>query len=77
MIISIRKIGAFLRFTLAFALLTLMFYVLLDWAGSWMIPPDPYRVPVGHAIKAFNPNELPSHSFSPGDRLKLYYWVGE
>ncbi|NMO96912.1 YqzK family protein [Paenibacillus lemnae] len=77
MIISIRDIAAFFRFTVVFAILTLVFYVVLGWAGRWIAPPDPYRVPAGHAVKAFYPEGLQDNPYSPGERLKLYYWYGE
>lgn len=77
MIISVRKIGSFLRFVFWFAALTLFFYYVLGLVSRWVAPPDPYRVPVGHAVKAFQPEGSPDKRVSPGDRLRLYYWYGE
>lgn len=77
MIISIRKIAAWIRFISMFALLTMFFYYILGWVGDWLTPSDPYRTPSGHAVKAFQPESTLDARYSPMERLRLYYWYGE
>ncbi len=77
MIISIRKVAAFIRFVLLFTVLTLFFYHALSLVNQWLIPTDPYRVPVGHAVKAFQPENSLESWVTPRERLRLYYWYGE
>lgn len=77
MIISLRRVGAFIRFILMFTVLTLFFYYTLALVNQWVMPHDPYRAPVGHAVKAFQPENSMETWVTPRDRLRLYYWYGE
>lgn len=77
MIISVRKIGAGIRFTILFTVLTLFFYYALSLVNEWVMPFDPYREPAGQAVKAFQPEHSIDTWVTPRDRLRLYYWYGE
>ncbi|GAB6929901.1 hypothetical protein JCM10914A_38840 [Paenibacillus sp. JCM 10914] len=77
MIISIRKVGSFIRFITMFAVLTMFFYYMLGWVGGKLVPLDPYRAPMGQAVKVFQPESTLDSQYSPVERLLLYYWYGE
>lgn len=77
MIISIRKMISLIRFVACFAVLTVLFYYVLDWVGDWVNPSNPYQVPSGQAVKAFQPESTMDSQYSPAMRLKLFYWYGE
>lgn len=77
MIISIRKMISMLKFLLLFAVMTLIFYYMLGLVSRWVAPADPYKVPAGHAVKAFQPEAAREDRSAPRERLRLYYWYGE
>lgn len=77
MIISLRKMGSFIKFIVLFTILTLFFYYALSLVNQWVTPPKPYQEPVGHAVKAFQPENSMETWVTPRDRLRLYYWYGE
>lgn len=77
MIISIRKMMSMFRFIAWFAVLTVLFYYVLGWVDDWLNPANPYRVPTGQAVKAFQPESTMDSQYSPATRLKLFYWYGE
>lgn len=66
-----------LQFTLLFIVLTVLVHHLYGWMQSVLTPIDPYRVPEGKAAKVFQAGDPDARSVSPGDRLKLFYWLGE
>jgi hypothetical protein len=66
-----------LQFTLLFIVLTLFMHHFLSVFEDWLRPEDPYRVPHGRAEKVFQSGEGSDPNGSPGDRLRLFYWLGE
>lgn len=66
-----------LKFALLFAVMTLIFYYMLGLVSRWIAPADPYQVPAGHAVKAFQPEAAREDRVAPRERLRLYYWYGE
>ena len=77
MVISLRRLVSFIWFSILFALLTLFFYYILGLMQDFITPSDPYRLPAGQAVKAFNPQDESASHVSPLERLRLYYWYGE
>ncbi|MBB6674214.1 DUF4227 family protein [Cohnella nanjingensis] len=66
-----------LQFTLLFIVLTVLVHHLYGWMQTIMTPIDPYKVPEGRATKVFQAGDAESGTVTPGDRLKLFYWLGE
>jgi len=66
-----------LRFTLFFLVLTVVLHSLLNWFQGWLKPVDPYAEPEGRAVKVFRSGMGGEADASPGDRLRLFYWLGE
>jgi hypothetical protein len=66
-----------LQFTLLFVALTVFVHLIFGWFHSWIIPTDPYKVPIGRASKVFHTGAGNDPAGSPGDRLRLFYWLGE
>jgi len=77
MIISVRKCLSTLKFLLVFAALTYALYQLFSLIGAWITPVDHYRIPEGHAVKAFHPSDQAPAGEMMGDRLRFFYWYGE
>jgi len=66
-----------LQFTLLFLALAVVAHGFFGWFHSWLNPADPYKVPEGRASKVFKTGEGGDPDASPGDRLRLFYWLGE
>jgi hypothetical protein len=66
-----------LQFTLLFLALTVFVHGVFGWFHSWLRPVDPYKVPEGRASKVFHAGYSNNPVGSPGDRLRLFYWLGE
>lgn len=66
-----------LQFTLLFILLTVFVHHFFSLFHDWLRPQDPYKVPSGRAEKVFESGGGDDPSGSPGDRLRLFYWLGE
>ncbi len=66
-----------LQFTLLFVVLTLFVHHFFSLFHDWLKPRDPYKVPEGRAEKVFRSGEGGDPTVSPGDRLRLFYWLGE
>lgn len=66
-----------LQYTLLFLALTVLVHGFLGWFHSWLQPTDPYKVPEGRSSKVFQTGEGNDPNGSPGDRLRLFYWLGE
>lgn len=71
------KWRARLRFTIFFLVLTVVLHSLLGWFHGWLTPDDPYKEPEGRAVKVFRSGVGTETGGSPGDRLRLFYWLGE
>ncbi|WP_150270876.1 DUF4227 family protein [Paenibacillus tepidiphilus] len=77
MIISVPKTVRRLYFmTLMVAVSCLVYYV-LSWIGLWLNPSGPGEIPEGTAVRAFQNGYTAEDKLSPGERLRLYYWLGE
>jgi len=75
---SYDKWWARLKFTLFFLALTVVLHSLLGWFHGWLKPADPYGAPKGRAVKVFHSGGTHGQAdASPGDRLRLFYWLGE
>ncbi|MFC5467840.1 DUF4227 family protein [Cohnella suwonensis] len=66
-----------LQFTLLFLALAVFAHGFFGWFHGWLKPSDPYKVPEGKAAKVFHSGEGGDPDGSPGDRLRLFYWLGE
>jgi hypothetical protein len=66
-----------LQYTLLFLALTVFVHGAFSWFQSWLRPTDPYKVPEGRASKVFLSGQGNNPAGSPGDRLRLFYWLGE
>lgn len=66
-----------LQFTLLFLALAVFVHGFFGWFRSWLHPADPYKVPEGKASKVFRTGEGVDPAANPGDRLRLFYWLGE
>jgi len=66
-----------LEFTLIFLAVTVLVHSLLSWFHGWLIPSDPYKVPEGRVYKVFRSGAGDDPAISPGDRLRLFFWIGE
>jgi hypothetical protein len=66
-----------LQFTLLFLAVTVFLHGMFGWFHSWLRPIDPYKVPEGRAFKVFHTGEGNDPAGSPGDRLRLFFWLGE
>ena len=71
------KWRARLRFTIFFLVMTVVLHSLLGWFQGWLTPVDPYKEPEGRAVKVFQSGVGHEADTSPGDRLRLFYWLGE
>jgi hypothetical protein len=66
-----------LQFTLLFLALAVFVHGFFGWFHDWLSPSDPYKIPAGRATKVFQAGEAGNSEASPGDRLRLFYWLGE
>ncbi|GIO58956.1 hypothetical protein BK138_13440 [Paenibacillus rhizosphaerae] len=77
MIIPLRKWLSVLKFLIVFVSLAYMFYHVLTLFTAWITPVDHYRIPEGHAVKAFQSGDGKQYGERMGDRLRFYFWYGE
>jgi hypothetical protein len=79
MIFSLRRIIEWIKLLILFILLSFVFYHLISWMVVWIQPIDPYREPMGRAIKVFHYDDASStvEEWHWIDRLKFFYWFGE
>ncbi|SDC37951.1 Protein of unknown function [Paenibacillus sp. UNCCL117] len=80
MIIHIRagRWLARLRFALVFVVCTFALYHLLIVAASFLEPVHRYKEPSGRAIKVFKQDSaIVANPQGMGDRLRLFYKIGE
>lgn len=74
----LRKWWERLQFTLLFVLFTLLLHAVLVRFHGWLEPADRYREPAGgRASKVLATGAGADPAASPGDRLRLFYWLGE
>ncbi|OYD09782.1 DUF4227 family protein [Paludifilum halophilum] len=80
MIISLRRLAGWAKFLTLFLILTLILYHLTALISQWIHSAPPYSEPKGRAIKVFAPLEsagASSETLEIGERVKLFYWLGE
>ncbi|UUZ79526.1 YqzK family protein [Paenibacillus sp. P26] len=78
MIFHLRKWKDRFRFVLLFAAFTFIIYHMLLLVSRWIEPVQKYKEPAGGAVKVFQDEQLTLRdSVSMGERLKLFYWIGE
>lgn len=78
MIFSLRKLIERIKFMLIFIILTYFIYHLVGAVTSWIQPTDPYKQPIGRAVKVFNTtSDMNGNSVTARDRLAFFYWYGE
>jgi hypothetical protein len=79
MIFSLRRMIEWIKLLILFILLSFVFYHLISWMVVWIQPIDPYREPMGRAIKVFHYDDASSTvgEWHWIDRLKFFYWFGE
>lgn len=76
--IRIRKWMGRMRFVLLFLTFTFAMYHMLLMINRFIEPVPKYKEPAGRALKVFqNEHASISPSVSMGERLKLFYWIGE
>ncbi|MFD2611944.1 DUF4227 family protein [Paenibacillus gansuensis] len=78
MIVSLGKWLERIKFIFIFVVLTFFLYHFVSAVTAWIQPDDPYKEPIGSAVKVFNTtSDYNGESVSLGDRLKFFYWYGE
>jgi hypothetical protein len=65
------------KFVLIFVILTCTLYQLLMVVTQWIEPKDRYKEPVGRSVKVFQNHVSLMDQGPMGERLKLFYWLGE
>ncbi|WP_281886731.1 DUF4227 family protein [Paenibacillus sp. YYML68] len=75
------RIGRWLqraRFAVLFIVFTFALYQLLLFVTPFLNPMSKYKEPEGRAVKVFqNETAVAGQSQAMGERLKLFYWIGE
>jgi hypothetical protein len=79
MIFHARKWIERFRFILLFVAFTIILYHGLLLVTRFLEPANKYKEPIGHAVKVFQsePSIFPDSYVSMGERLKLFYRIGE
>ncbi|MCZ8512860.1 YqzK family protein [Paenibacillus filicis] len=79
MVFHARKWMERFRFIVLFTAFTFLIYHALLLVTQWIEPAQKYKEPSGRAIKVFQPNEPFGlrDKASMGERLKLFYLIGE
>lgn len=78
MIISVRKLVRFCKYSIVFIMLAYFLYKLLGVIDIYLLPVDKYRVPDGSAVKVFHiEQDGVSGVDKMTERLKLFFWYGE
>lgn len=78
MIISVRKLVRFCKYSIIFMILAYFLYKLLGVIDIYLLPLDKYRVPDGSAVKVFHiEQDGVSGVDKLSERLKLFFWYGE
>lgn len=80
MILSIRRIIELMKMFLLFIMLSFIFYQLISFISDLIEPMDPYREPIGRAVKVFHyqggDGEKARHR-SLKEQLFFYFRYGE
>jgi len=77
MVVYVRKWLNRGKFVLVFCLFTYALYHMLFTLAQWIEPTRNYKEPTGKAVKVFGHEKSLSGQGTIGDRLKLFYWMGE
>jgi hypothetical protein len=79
MVFSLRRWVELSKILILFVLLSFIFYQLITILVVWIEPVDPYKEPMGRAIKVFHYEEsvTTEEGWTWMDRLKFFYWFGE
>ncbi|MFE5317089.1 DUF4227 family protein [Paenibacillus sp. NPDC056579] len=77
MIFSFRKLKDQMKFMVVFVVFTYALYHLLVLVTHWIEPTHRYRQPAGKAVKVFQDHVMITDQGPMGERLKLFYWLGE
>lgn len=77
MIVSLPKTVKRLYFLLMFVLLSYLLYQAMSFIGQWMNPMEGQHIPEGTAVRAFQDTGSSGEGMKAGDRLRLFYWLGE
>ncbi|NHN28801.1 DUF4227 family protein [Paenibacillus agricola] len=65
------------KFLLFFLVLTSILYQILLLVTQWIEPKERYKEPLGQSVKVFQNHVSLSDQAPMGERLKLFYWLGE
>ncbi|MCS7461592.1 YqzK family protein [Paenibacillus doosanensis] len=77
MIFSFRKLVERAKFAAVFIVFTYALYHMLLAVSHWIDPAERYKQPEGRAVKVFQEHVPLGDSVPMGERLKLFYWIGE
>jgi hypothetical protein len=77
MIFYVRKWMDRLKFVFLFVLFSYALYHMLVALTSWIEPAPRYKEPAGKAVKVFQNHVTLTDQGPMGERLKLFYWLGE
>jgi hypothetical protein len=65
------------KYVLFFLVLTSILYHMLLIVAQWIEPTERYKEPPGQSVKVFQNHVSLSEQAPMGERLKLFYWLGE
>lgn len=76
---AVKRMMEMVRFLLIFVTCALLSYGVITFLSDHILPANPYREPVGKAVKVVNLLQKSEPSFSPIDyeRLQLFYLEGD
>lgn len=78
MILSVRRMISLMKYIIAFIVLSVIFYYIISYMVTWVQPVDPYKEPMGRAVKVVKYEHTQFiKDWDWLDRLKLFYWFGE
>ncbi|PZE22016.1 DUF4227 family protein [Paenibacillus xerothermodurans] len=77
MVLYVRRWVEWSKYVILFVVFTYALYHMLITVSQWIEPTERYKEPTGRAVKVFNNHLSLSDQGSMGDRLKLFYWLGE
>jgi hypothetical protein len=65
------------KLVLIFLVFTYIMYHMLLAITAWIEPTERYKEPVGRSVKVFQNHVSLMDQAPMGERLKLFYWLGE